>query len=379
MTSWYCPLPFRHAFIDSTGVGACCQTPRYQTDLDTWHSHPKLKQLQQTILDGNVPTECQGCTRQENTQGRSLRTDSLRDYNNEIFTDTKITFIDYRSKNICNFQCRSCNPTFSHKIDNEVKRHPELSKFHQMNSTKTVSVSDVNSEWIVNHLGQIDRLMLTGGEPTVIPEVKTILEEVLKNHADRIQVLITTNASFQDSFWYELTEKLKNLHWTVSIDAVGSAAEIVRYGTDWAQVSHNISWLSHNAASLDINTVVSNLNLFQLGPLLQLCRELQIKSISPNGRHGNIGCRHQFHISQRPYMLSADNLTPELKIQAVDYLIKCSEFDLDTEQKNMLQGLLNMIKQSEFDPSLWARGQQYNQILDRVRNQDHTVLFKEYT
>jgi hypothetical protein len=78
-------------------------------------------------------------------------------------------------------------------------------------------------------------------------------------------------------------------------------------------------------------------------------------------------------------MLSADNLTPELKIQAVDYLIKCSEFDLDTEQKNMLQGLLNMIKQSEFDPSLWARGQQYNQILDRVRNQDHTVLFKEYT
>ena len=378
MTSWYCPLPFRHAFVDSTGVSACCQTPRYQTDLNQWPSHPALQQMQQTILSGSVPKECQACVNQESSQGRSLRTDAIRDYNNEIFTDTKITFIDYRSKNICNFQCRSCNPTFSHKIDNEVKRHPELSKFHRANSTKTVSVSDVNSEWIVNHLGQIDRLMLTGGEPTAIPEAKTILEEVLKNHADRIQVLITTNASFQDSFWYELTEKLKNLHWTVSIDAVGSAAEIVRYGTDWARVSHNISWLAHHATSLDINTVVSNLNLFQLGPLLQLCRELQIKSISPSGRHGDIGCRHQFHISQRPYMLSADNLTPELKIRAVDYLIKCLEFDLDSEQKNMLQGLLELLKRSKFDPALWARSQEYNQILDRVRNQDHTALFKEY-
>jgi len=334
--------------------------------------------MQQTILAGSVPKECQACVDQESSQGRSLRTDAIRDYNNEILTDTKISFIDYRSKNICNFQCRSCYPTFSHKIDNEVKRHPELSKFYRANSTKTVSVSDANSEWIVNHLGQIDRLMLTGGEPTAIPEAKTILEEVLKNHADRIQVLITTNASFQDSFWYELTEKLKNLHWTASIDAVGSAAEIVRYGTDWARVSHNISWLAQHAASLDINTVVSNLNLFQLGPLLQLCRELQIKSILPSGRHGDIGCRHQFHILQRPYMLSADNLTPELKIRAVDYLIKCLEFDLDSEQKNMLQGLLELLKRSKFDPALWARSQEYNQILDRVRNQDHTALFKEY-
>jgi hypothetical protein len=77
-------------------------------------------------------------------------------------------------------------------------------------------------------------------------------------------------------------------------------------------------------------------------------------------------------------MLSADNMTPELKTQAVDYLTKCLKFDLDSEQKNMLQGLLESIKQSEFDPALWERSREYNQILDRVRNQDHTVLFKEY-
>jgi len=379
MSSWYCPLPFRHAYVVSAGVACCCQTPCYQTDLETWYLHPKLKQLQQKLLNGETPAECQGCVSQEKTQGRSLRIDSLRDYNNEIFTDTKITFVDYRSKNICNFQCRSCNPGFSHKIDNEVKHHPELLKFYQANSTKTVSVSDANSDWILNHLGQIDRLMLTGGEPTVIPEVKTILEEILKNHADRIQVLITTNASFQDAFWYELTEKLKNLHWTVSVDAVGAAAEIVRYGTNWAVVNHNISWLAQHAVSLDINTVVSNLNLFQLSPLLQLCRRLQAKSMSPSGRHGDLGCRHQFHISNRPYLLAADNWPGELQECAVNYLNDCLTLDLDSEQKNMLQGLLESVKQSKFDPALWARSQQYNQILDRVRNQDHTMLFKEYT
>jgi len=378
MTSWYCPLPFRHAFVDSTGVGACCQTLRYPTDLDNWPSHPALQQMQQQMLSGKIPRDCQSCVNQESSRGHSLRTDALRDYNNEIFTDTKITFVDYRSKNICNFQCRSCDPLFSHGIDNEIKRYPELETFYQKNATKTVSVSDTNSEWIVNHLDQIDRLLLTGGEPTVIPEVKTILEQVLKNHADRIQVLITTNASFQDVFWYELTEKIKNLHWTVSVDAVGSAAEIVRYGTNWSIVERNILWLAQNTSSLNLNTVVSNLNLFQLKPLLEFCRKVQNMSLSPTGLHGSVPCRHQFYLTQKPFILAVDNWPPDMIEKVQNYLAECLTLDLDSEQRNMLQGLSKSIGQTKFVPYLWNRGQQFNQTLDRVRNQDHNILFEEH-
>jgi hypothetical protein len=375
--NWYCPLPFRHAFVDSTGVSACCNTKRYPVSLADWPDHPELKKLQQEFLSGVVPAQCQPCVIQERTQGRSLRSDSNKDYNNEFIKETCIDFIDYRSSNICNFKCRSCTPMFSHGIAQEARSNTELIQFYGAQSqseTKTVSVTDDNSGWIINNLSQIKRLMFTGGEPTAIPSIKKIVEEIVKHHR-HVQVLITSNASFVDTFWYDITNQIDNLHWTLSIDAVGSAAEIVRHGTDWSVVSRNIKWLSRNANSLDVNTVVSNLNLLQLSPLLKFVRKMQKNSISPLGKHGDIGCRHQFFVCQRPYYLAADNWPIYLQTQVIDYLTQCLELDLDTEQSDMIKGLLAQIKTTNFDPDLWQRGQQFNLKLDQIRQQNHTTLF----
>ena len=68
--NFYCPLPFKHAYIDSTGVAACCQTPRYNVSLNEWASHPKLLELQQAILENKVADVCQGCVAQEELQGQ---------------------------------------------------------------------------------------------------------------------------------------------------------------------------------------------------------------------------------------------------------------------------------------------------------------------
>ena len=119
MSKWYCPLPFRHAYIDSTGIAACCQTPRYQVSLDEWPTHPELLKLQQELLNGNISKACQGCAQQESKFGTSLRTDSNRDYNNQVFTDTKLDFIDFRSVNICNFKLTNilhCKSSSAHHL-----------------------------------------------------------------------------------------------------------------------------------------------------------------------------------------------------------------------------------------------------------------------
>lgn len=379
MSNWYCPLPFRHAYIDSAGVSPCCQTSRNDSTLDDWPNHPYLKSLQKEILEGKIPQACHGCVSQEATQGRSLRTDSISDYNNQIFTDTKIDFIDYRSSNICNFKCRSCNPMFSHGIAREVQVNSELKDFYPLINTKTVSTDEAHYEWIINNLDQIKRLMFTGGEPTVIPGIKLIIEEVLKNHADTISILITSNASFSDPFWYEITERIPNLHWTLSIDAVGKEAEVIRHGTDWKVVEKNARWLATNAASLDINTVVSNLNTLHLMPLLKFTHELQLSSISPNGRHGDIGCRHQFFVCNGPNRLSAINWPNTLVGDVVAYLNQCLTLDLDSEQRTMLLGLLRQIQNNKFDPYFWNQSTELNSILDKIRNEDHTALLNSKT
>ena len=374
MTQFYCPLPFRHAYIDSTGIAACCKTPRYVTTLDKWPDHPDLTQLQTELLAGHKPKICQCCHEEEQQHGRSLRTDANHDYNHEIFKSTLIDFIDFRSVNICNFKCRSCSPNFSHGIDQEVKNYPELQDYFRANPTKTVKITDENISWIMENLGSLKRLMLTGGEPTVIPGIKDLINKIARDHKE-IMIMITSNASFQDAFWYEITEQLPNLHWTVSIDAVGVAAEIVRHGSDWSLIYDNVAWLAQHAQSLDINSTITNLSVFGLRPLLQFGRHMQRLSVSPSGRHGDLGCRHQFFVCQRPYYLAVDNLSHELLPKAIDYLKDCQLLDLDGEQRNMLQGLINQLTSAKHDPQLWALSQRYNNVLDNIRKENHFDLF----
>ena len=375
MADWYCPLPFRHAYVDSTGVAACCQTPRQQVSLEQWSNNPYLKDLQNQILQGHMPTVCGGCHQQEIAQGRSLRTDSQRDYNYQRFVDTKIDFVDYRSSNICNFKCRSCEPAFSHGIAAEARNSTVIANYYQRNDTKTVSIDATNIEWVHKNLTQINKLMITGGEPTYMPEIQLLVENIVYDQLD-IDIMITTNASFVNDFWCEATRLYPKLHWTVSLDAVGSAAEIVRHGTKWSVVERNVRWLSQHAASMDVNTVVTNLKIMQLEPLLTFVCEIQGESKAPRGRHGSQGCRHQFHITQRPYYLSADNLSPDLQSTAINHITQCLTLDLDPEQTRTMQGLLMQVQQSEFDSNLWQRSVEFNTELDRIRGQNYLSLYE---
>lgn len=374
--NFYCPLPFKHAYIDSTGVSACCQTPRYKVSLNEWASHPKLLELQQAILDNKVADVCKGCVAQEELQGQSLRTNSLRDYNNKRFTKTDIDFIDFRSFNICNFKCRSCNPVFSHGIGQEVKKNPKLERYlGSAPKSKTVSVDDENVNWIKDNLHSLKRIMFTGGEPTRIPGVQLLIEQI-KNNYPNVQVLITSNASFQDDFWYDLTRTFTNLHWTVSIDAIGDAASIIRHGSNWDIIEKNVRWLAKHSYSLDINTVVSNLNIFHLGPLLEFGREMQKQSATPLGKNGDLGCRHQFFVCTRPYYLSADNLSENLLARANTYLQELTTLDLDQEQSQMLDGLIQQISNASYDANLWEKQNDYNVQLDKIRNENYKILYE---
>lgn len=365
----YCVAPFRQVYIDNTGVSPCCRYPRTNTDLSTWFSGPELKSIQTQILSNQLSESCKSCVHDETVFGQSLRTQSNQDYNNEIFTDTKINFVDYRASNICNFKCRSCGPTFSNGISNETNRSLTLQKFFRSESEKIARVSESNFEYIIENLQHIDRLMFTGGEPTKMPEVKTMLEKVIERDGHRIGILITTNGSFTNSFWYDLVDKIPNLHWTLSLDAVGSAASVIRHGTHWPTVEKNARWLAKNASSLTINTVVTNISLFQLNPLLQFVSELQQIS---NGRNG---CDHRFHVSTRPYMLAADNLDFDKLQQAVPYLEYCLQYSTVESQKSMLSSLIKQMTSAKFDQRLWENCQEYNRCLDDLRSETHQELF----
>ena len=103
---------------------------------------------------------------------------------------------------------------------------------------------------------------------------------------------------------------------------------------------------------------------------------MQQLSVTPNGRHGDLGCRHQFFVCQRPYHLAADNLSQELLPLAVDYLKSCLTLDLDDEQRNMLNGLIAQVACAKFDAKLWAKSELYNQTLNQIRHENHLTLYE---
>lgn len=374
-SKWYCPLPFKHVYVDNIGVSSCCQTPKFNLSIDEYINSDFLKNLQTELLEGAKPDVCADCVKQEAVTGISLRTGSISDYGQE-YTKTDIDFIDYRANNICNFKCRSCDPIFSHGIANEARNNSALQKyFVNIIDTKTAHVNEANVSWINQNLHQIKRLMLTGGEPTRMPEIRALLEQVVYDELD-INILITTNASFDDDFWCEVTRKSKNIHWTISLDAVGAEAEIIRHGTKWDKVERNIRWLSQHAESVNFNTVISNLNVMQLKPLLEFAKEMQRESQYPRGLHGANGCRHQFYVCQRPYYLAADNWPDDLRLDAINCLQDCLALELDNEQHQTISGLLTQIQNSKFDPKLWSNTNDYNSILDQIRNENHSILYQ---
>jgi hypothetical protein len=378
MTQWYCPLPFRHAFVDSAGIGPCCNTVGAFNSTDNipqYLESDKLKNLQQKFLNGEKPQECAYCFGQEQIQNKSMRLDALHDYNNEISPQTKIDFVHYSQSNICNFKCRSCGPQYSHGIAQEFKQHFELEQYQGHQKLKFVSVDSQNHDWIINNLSQIKRLLLTGGEPTFMPEVKRIFQIIKDTPSLNIQVMMTTNCSWTDDFWYQLIDSMPNLHITASVDAVGTAAELIRHGTNWPRVEHNLQWLAKHAHSLDINTVVSCLNITDMYPLMKFCHQLQIDSkLTNGGKQGDLGLRHQFSVCYDSPTMGIKHFPDIIKPRILTNLQKCLDLDLDHEQIRVIQGLIRTVSESKFNEQSWQRMKQYHTKLDQIRNENHVPL-----
>ena len=375
MSDWYCPFPFKHIFVDSSGLSPCCNTVTdfgLDISIDQYVNHPKVLNLQKQFLDGKKPIECKSCLLQENIQSKSMRLDGLEDYKHEIFNSSQFDFIHFSQSNICNFKCRSCSPQYSHGIALEMRQNTELSKFSD--NKKFVSVNEHNHQWIINNLSNIKRLLITGGEPTLMPEVRKIFEKIRQFQYPELNIMMTTNCSWTDDFWYDFIESMPNLHITASIDGIGHVAELVRHGTVWKQVEHNVQWLSKHAYSLDINTVISCLNINNLYPLLEFCRKLQIESMLENGgRQGDMGLRHQFSIAKEN--VGIDNFPEHMKPSILEHLNQCLQLDLDHEERRVVQGVIMTVTNSKFNSDKWDRLVQYHSALDKIREENHLALF----
>lgn len=358
-------------FIEPRGVKPCCSYAiPYQGSVQDWLHSSSLQRLQQNISTAVVDRGCVDCIKNEKINGFSTRTNAVKDYPQPVYS-TKIDYVDYRSRNICNFKCRSCEPFFSNGIAQEAKNHPELQAFYTIPTSKTADISTQDKDWVVDNLFQIKRLMFTGGEPTKIPEVREIIDIIRRSNNRDISVMLTSNASFTDPYWFEITAEMPNIHWTLSLDAVGPASEIIRHGTDWNLISKNIHTMFDISPSVNIGTVITNLSLFQLKDLFEFVNDVKDRyNHRPNGRTQLISiCYSPTYFS--PYVWN-EQLLP-LAIEYINKLSRCP--GLQSSQTHVLQSLRQGLSATMAQSDLWQQFIKYNSILDSVRDQQFLQLF----
>jgi len=277
----FCVMPFMHGFVTHQSIGPCCaytNNPKLNSPQQYWNSD-QLKNIKSNMIADVRDSGCKICWDKEDRGFASLRNHSNTIY--EKYVDDIIngkTFdqpvvLDLRLGNLCNLKCRMCTSEWSSQIADEILSNPELD-WDSIPSEKLTSVSDKTWELLDNWIGRVERVFMTGGEPTIIKKNLEYIQKIIQTGQGKdIELIFTTNATNVNREFLRLAENFKSVHFAVSIDAVEDLATYIRFPSDWDTIKQNLNTIGQNNFGVGINTTVQWLNMTRLTEMFNFIEE----------------------------------------------------------------------------------------------------------
>jgi radical SAM protein with 4Fe4S-binding SPASM domain len=254
------------------GVRPCC---------DYWGEHrpgsPSVGSLGEqslsSILDGatwrslrddlaahRAPRGCAGCLAREEATGSSHRM-LLERLRSPRWRDG-LTYLELNSSNLCNLQCRHCNPLFSSR----------WSAHEQRRGRPTAPVVPSDPELLVRNLrgvdlGNLAYVALKGGEPMLNADVPALLGHLQAiGVLGQVTVFVVTNGTIVPPATAALLANAREVAVCVSVDGVGPVQEHIRHGGSGIPVLERsiAKWAAMPNVTLDRNTSVMAYNVFDL-------------------------------------------------------------------------------------------------------------------
>lgn len=218
---------------------------------EIWNAD-KLKDARVKMLNGEKVSSCSRCYLLESTGDSSYRQRINKEhaqydhYLDRTNKDGSLNFMnfhlwDLRISNFCNFKCRSCGAGLSsswHKDAVELELTPKDSK-------ALININDKTDflKQIENHYDCVDEIYFAGGEPLIMPEHYTILNELIERKKTDTAIRYSTNFSkltFKGTHIFDYWKKFDNLELFISIDGVGKVGEYVRSGYNDKEFENNV-------------------------------------------------------------------------------------------------------------------------------------------
>ena len=378
----FCLAPWVHGLVhtDQT-MRPCCSSSTPSTitfdRYPQWWNSSDMTKLRSDLYHGIKNQNCNHCWQNEENGKESLRlnyNNLFRKYVNfkDIINSSKNKFLvkelpttwDLRLGNLCNIKCVMCTPEFSNKIEQEVNENIKLinEKFPLKISATNPNVNWSDTDQAVTFLNEIKPtlrwLKLQGGEPLVVKSVRSLIESLNKHQTT---LAVTTNGTVLDDKLYKGIANLDRVEFSISVEAIGSANDIIRYGSDWNVIKKNILKLKKLAnVDIQINHVLQITSVFYLSDVIRFCEEHDL--------HLMIG------ILEHPNYLSLSACPQKYLTKLVDEV-----YNIDIKHKKnqyIKEFITNTVNSTQFNEQLWDDFKGYTMLLDELRPNKYSSILK---
>ena len=322
--------------------------------------------IKQAMMEGKFPSNCDGCYLQEKHRKKNFESISSRlYYAKEIgpsiskgLLDSKDNFklkhIDLRWSNACNQACVYCGADYSSKWAAELgKKIPHNQK-----------AIDKVKDYVFANIKNLTNVYLAGGEPLLMKQNQEFLQLLYKENPD-VTIRVNTNLSKTDTKIFDQLCKFKNVHWTISVEAIEQEYEYIRYHGNWQNFLNNLNVIKKLPHRISFNMLYFILNYKSIFDCVDYFQKL--------GFHNN-----SFVIGPLldPHYLNILNLPTSI----INELIGILKFKIKEKPgfllENSYQNLLQYLTETEFCANI-ENTQAELKKMDKRRNINSNKIFPE--
>jgi len=265
-----CILPFIQSVSLNGNYTVCCHshTPISKVGPTTNYSSDSNRNLiKQKMLAGEkLDNYCKLCYDLEDKEIISPRITLTVEWANrlniknvnDLSEITSPIFYEIRTSNQCNLMCRMCNPNWSSLIEKENKKL----KIFDESKYQYTGFDHVN-------IDNIEKLYVAGGEPTIMPELYTFLEDCIKKKKTNFEIQLNTNAMSLNKKFKSLLKHFNNFNFEISVDGYGLVNQYIRWPTNWDKLINNIDYIYNQGHNISFASVVSIYNIASLYSIVE--------------------------------------------------------------------------------------------------------------
>lgn len=367
----FCIYPWIQ-FNDHKGTASLCARsqshPIKKTkDIKEWKTDLDFNQVREKMLAGKLLPNCSVCYDYENKGIESYRQFETKEWISklgihsveQLYEIDKPYFYELELNNICNVMCRGCNPKYSHLIAKEAAENNIIASSESIK--KYYSTTEIVD---IENLCKTTRVYMQGGEPTIMPEVVSFLQQCIEQNKTDFDLTMCTNGQHLSKYFLETINQFSSVNFSFSLDGYGPVNDYWRHGTEWKTVIANAKLLESYGHNISINTVPGLYNVTNMHLLFEFLE----KEFPHSGIY--------LQINHNEHQNAFNFPVPELVVQSMERCKQTSVYYADGKSnKTCIDSLHSYYSNNpQCDLDLLRQFFVENDRLDQIRN----VYLKDY-